>query len=68
MMNNLEQNIIGTGYWDYSRENLDILGITNKWYISTVPKIMDKLFKEKEIIWMTAVVYSMLTIYYSQKE
>lgn len=37
MIEDLEQNITGEGFWDYTRKNLDIMGITNKFFVNSNP-------------------------------
>ncbi len=69
MIEDLEKEMETEGYWEYTRENLDHFGITNKWFVSTVPYGFEKYYGEDRfLVWMTMVVYCFLSIYYARKE
>ena len=59
--------MIDHGYWDYTRQNLNTFGITNKFFVNSVPKILTKIYgnHRDKILWLTVVSYTIISILYA---
>ncbi|KAL4449739.1 hypothetical protein ABPG74_008112 [Tetrahymena malaccensis] len=68
MIQKIEKSIHPQGYWEYSRDMLNRLGITNKYFQSTIPETLQTTNIDKQDQWMTMCCYGMLSTYYSTKE
>ena len=57
------------GYWEYTRENLNIYGITNNFFQKNIPKdLLENYGEGSGRLWMSMTSLYILTIYYAQKD
>jgi hypothetical protein len=63
MVEKLENNITEEGYWDYSRLNLNNLGITNAFFQSSIPEDLEHEYPN--VVWITMNIVAFLTIHHT---
>ena len=68
MVEKLENYITEGGYWDYSRQNLNNLGITNAFFMQSIPDDLHTYHQYPSVVWITMNILVLLALHHTKKD